>query len=183
MQWHSWCGYSLLVATATRLSWGVVGSHYARFSQIIKTPATVWRYIRDGEFDGPGHNPLGGYSTLLMLLILIGQGLSGLASIDDILFEGPLAFWASQWAPSLGEWHEINWTILVCALTLHLLAIAFYSLVKKQALVAAMLKGHAPGRESEVEPVHSLWAIALAIFWTAILAAIVAWAPQAPSYY
>ena len=183
MQWHSWCGYSLLVVTATRLSWGVIGSHYARFTQFIKTPATVWRYIRHGEFDGPGHNPLGGYSTLLMLLLLSSQGLTGLVSTDDILFDGPLAFWASQWAPSLGEWHEINWTILLCAMTLHVLAIVFYSLVKQQALVAAMWRGYAPGCESQVKPVHSLWAIGLAIFWAAILAAIVAWAPQAPSYY
>lgn len=183
MRWHSWCGYTLLIATATRLSWGLVGSHYARFSQFLKTPATVWRHIRGAQFDGVGHNPLGGYSTLVMLFLIVAQGLTGLASSDDILFEGPLAYWATTWAPGLSEWHEINWTILSCAIALHLTAIAFYSLVRKQALISAMWRGYSPGREGAVRPVNAWRAVALAFLWALLLTTIIALAPESPSYY
>lgn len=183
MQWHSWCGYSLLVVVLTRLTWGFFGSHYARFTQFIESPITVWRYVRGADFDGVGHNPVGGYSTLILLLLITVQGLTGLASSDDILFEGPLAYWAADYSSTLTEWHTLNWLLLVSVIVVHVFAIAFYSLIRKQKLIIVMWRGYEPGRISHWKPVNAWWAFSAAIVWSLLLAAVITLAPQAPSYY
>lgn len=183
MRWHSWCGYSVLVMAATRITWGFVGSHYARFQQFLRQPSTVWRYVRGAGFDEVGHNPLGGYSVLLLLLLIMLQGVTGLVSADDILFEGPLAYWAGDWSPRLTQWHVINWTLLMLAMAVHLLAIAFYTLVKKQPLITAMWRGRASGRSAAMKPVSALWALLVALIWSVLLMVMIMFAPEAPTYY
>jgi len=59
-QWHSWVGYSLLVAAGTRVVWGLVGSEPARFRSFLRGPATIVAYLRGRVAAGEGHNPLGG---------------------------------------------------------------------------------------------------------------------------
>ena len=183
MQWHSRVGYSLLVASLTRILWGFVGSYYARFANFLCSPRAVWHYIRGKPFTGLGHNPLGGWSSVALLLLVTSQATSGLFASDDILFEGPLAYWAGDWSATLGAWHETNWTLLRTLILIHVCAILFYKLVKKQALVQAMITGRAVDRFSSEKPVSSRWALVIAGIASAVLALVVAYAPDSPSYY
>jgi cytochrome b len=56
-----------------RVAWGFVGSTTARFSQFVRGKAAVTDYL-NGRWQGVGHNPLGGWSVLLMLTLLFAMG-------------------------------------------------------------------------------------------------------------
>lgn len=183
MVWHSWAGYSLLVAVVTRLLWGLVGSQHARFASFLRSPQAVLDYLKGKPYVGVGHNPLGGWATVALLLAVFAQGLSGLFSNDDIAFEGPFAYWAGDLSGWFTELHEVNWGILQVLIVIHLLAIGFYRVVKKQNLLTPMLRGHSQQRFSETPPRHPVLALLIASVVAAALYGLITLAPSAPSYY
>jgi len=89
-----------------------------------------------------GHNPAGGFSVIVMLVLLLGQGVTGLFTNDDIMLEGPLTHLVSyRQSRSLTGIHEtISW-LLIAVISVHVLAILFYRVVKKENLVKAMITG------------------------------------------
>ncbi len=180
--WHSRVGYAVLVVVLTRFLWGLIGSHYARFTVFLRSPIAVWRYLRQGAFDGVGHNPIGGWSTLLLLTLLLIQAITGLFAYDDMLFEGPLSYWAGNLADPLTQWHEINWLLLQVVILLHIAAIAIYQF-RGQKLVQRMWRGRLDEQSSPHAPVASRWAIVALTMFSIALATIIAIAPEAPSYY
>lgn len=182
MDVHSKVGYALLVLVATRLVWGLVGSYHARFANFLAGFRRITAYLRDPE-PTVGHNPLGGWSTLLLLLLVLVQALTGLCASDDILFEGPLAYWAGDFSAPLTEWHEINWGLLQGFIALHLLAVAFYQFRKRQPLVQAMLRGKAPGKTADTPPKPFWWALLIASLAAGVLTFVITNAPEAPSFY
>ena len=183
MVWHSWCGYSLLIAALTRIAWGFVGSYHARFSNFMRGPSTVWAYLKGRPHNGAGHNPLGGWSTMVLLLAVILQASSGLFSNDDIAFEGPLSYWGCEFSSAITELHELNWTVLSGLILLHVGAILFYRVFKKQDLIKAMLNGGRDQIPREVASPSAGWALVIASILGLLLYAIISVAPQAPSYY
>ena len=87
---HAYWGYAALCIVGLRLVWGFVGGRYARFTQFVRPWQPTWRYLR-GVIAGHapryiGHNPLGGWSVLVLLALLLLQATSGLFNSDDILF-------------------------------------------------------------------------------------------------
>src|SRR5690606_8782207 len=82
MDSHLWCGYALLVALLFRILWGFVGSRSARFSHFLRGPGAVAAYARTlfspQPSRWPGHNPLGGWSIVLMLALALAQCVTGL---------------------------------------------------------------------------------------------------------
>ena len=100
-------GYRLLCLVATRIIWGFIGSEAARFRAFLFAPRTVLKYPRAGG-QYAGHNPLGGLSVTMLLLLLLAQAGSGVFSRDDLLFEGPFFDWAGGLSGSLTEWHKTN---------------------------------------------------------------------------
>lgn len=149
LQYHMWSGYALLTLVLFRLLWGCVGSDPARFSDFIHGPRRVLGSVR--ELLGPqplaiaGHNPLGGWMVLLLLLALLLQAVSGLFANDDLLNEGPLYRHVGK---DLSDWftgiHHLNFTVLLVLVALHVLAIAWHRLRKGEHLVASMLHGRKP---------------------------------------
>lgn len=182
MEVHSKVGYVLLVLVATRLVWGVVGSYHARFGNFLAGPQRMLTYIRNPQ-PVIGHNPLGGWSALTLLLLVCLQALTGLCATDDITFDGPLAFWAGDYSATLTEWHEINWGLLQAFVALHLLAVSFYQFKKKQPLIQAMVLGSATGKLSTHAPRSWWWALMIAAAAAGALYWVVTTAPEAPSFY
>lgn len=145
MEWHLRLGHGVLALLVFRLVWGVIGGHWSRFATFVPSLRRVARYLR-GENSAAhpaGHNPLGALSVVGMLVVLLVQVATGLCSDDEISAAGPLAHlvpgdtvaWASGWHKGWGQW-------LVWALVgLHLAAIAFYTLMRRQRLMPAMLHG------------------------------------------
>ena len=150
IEWHARAGIAITGLLAFRLVWGFVGSTYARFAHFVPGPGRVLAYVR-GQWRGLGHNPVGALSVLALLAILIFQAVSGLVANDDIAFEGPLYNLVSKaTSDSLSSLHRQNFWIIIGLVSLHVLAIAFYALVKKDNLVKPMITGV----KEVVDPAH-----------------------------
>jgi cytochrome b len=151
MQWHLYSGYALLVGVAFRIAWGFVGGTHARFASFIAGPGATWRFARRlfsrQAVPQLGHNPLGGWSVILMLASLALQGITGLAANDGVMTEGPYAKIAGiEVSNVLSEVHRWNFWVLVVLSALHVLAVLFHWFVKKDNLIPPMFTGvkHVP---------------------------------------
>lgn len=147
MQVHRWSGYGVIGLLVFRLWWGVAGGSTARFASFLKGPKATLAYARTlgsrTPHGAPGHNPLGAWSVVAMLAALLVQvGLGLFASDIDGLESGPLShlvdFDASRVAAEL---HETTFRIVQGLVVLHLAAIGYYWLWKRQNLIGAMLTG------------------------------------------
>lgn len=147
MSWHFYVGYAVLALIGFRLVWGFVGPPEARFASFLRRPAAVADYLRTVGERRPsrwrGHNPLGGWSVAAILLLLAAQAGTGLfADADDYLNVGPLAGWiAPQARLTAAAWHAILSKAVLGVVVLHLAAIAFYALWKRENLVRPMIDG------------------------------------------
>lgn len=145
MVWHGRLGYAVLTLLLFRLAWGLVGGHWSRFASFLYAPSSILAYLRgQGRPEhSVGHNPLGAFSVFALLLILLAQVGSGLFADDEIAFTGPLAGLVSgDWVGQATHYHKkVGKFILIALVVLHLGALAFYRLVKKQNLVKPMIVG------------------------------------------
>ncbi len=147
MEWHVRLGITALALVVFRLLWGLVGPRYARFSQFVQSPVRVLQTLRasrQSTHTHAGHNPLGAWSVIAMLLILLIQGATGLFSNDDIAIQGPLVQFVSGASSSLlTKLHKLNEKFVFAIIGLHLIAIMVYAL-KGHNLVKPMLTGDVP---------------------------------------
>lgn len=177
MERHYWSGSIMVGLVLFRLIWGVIGSSTARFSSFVRSPGHVLAYIRSDGSAGraPGHNPLGAYSVIAMLVLLATQVGTGLFAGDtDGLESGPLNYLVSfDQGQTAADIHEISFNLLLALVGLHILAILYYTLVRKHGLLRAMITGGDagidPGKGSLVPA--PLWRLALAL----LIAAGLAW--------
>lgn len=183
MTWHSRFGYAVLTLILFRLIWGLIGPYYARFSQFITGPRRILSYLRTSRF-APGHNPLGAWSVVAMLLAFGLQAFSGLFASDDILFEGPLSSGNPALSRIFNSLHHASELILISLVVLHLCAIIYYSVFRRQPLLRAMVTGDVPMEQIDAsQPVHHssdnattaarallvLCACAAAVYWVSTL--------------
>lgn len=142
MQWHQIFAYSLMVLILFRLVWGFIGSDTSRFSHFVKSPQDVLRYVKQPNRASLGHNPLGGYMVVTMMLILLVQLTSGLFATDEIFTEGPLYSFVSDDVSSTLTWlHKMNFNMLLVLAALHILAVIAHG-IKGDKLVGAMITGY-----------------------------------------
>ncbi len=142
IEWHAYCGYVTLTLVMFRIIWGFVGSWHARFLNFVPSPKLLIAYLRGQTDGGLGHNPLGAFSVLALLFVVLIQALTGLFADDDIFFQGPLAKYASNSTVAfLTSVHHFNQYIIFALVSLHLLAIFYYLLVKKDNLIKPMITG------------------------------------------
>ena len=183
MELHSYVAYVLLTIVTTRLALGFVGSYHSRFGNFVVGPAGVITYLREGGHF-VGHNPLGALSTLALLVLILAQGISGLFSVDDVSFDGPLAYaFDGQFTEAATQWHYTNWGILQPLILVHLSAITWYQCRKGQPMVQTMWRGQSVGRVSKHEPVHISRSIFTALAVAILLWLAITWAPDKPRLY
>lgn len=163
---HILLGELMLGLVLWRLLWGVLGGSTARFAGFVRGPRAVFSYLAGKGRKAFGHNPLGGWSVVAMLLLLCVQVGLGLFAIDeDALNEGPLAHLVSyDTARILAHRHETVFWILVALIAVHVAAILWYRLVRRDDLVTPMLTGRGPMIEGEKVPVSApLWRFLLSV--------------------
>jgi cytochrome b len=146
MRYHEWSGFAILVLVVSRLVWGFVGGEQSRFVTFVKGPATAVRYatslLRKDSLRHIGHNPLGGWSILAMLVSLLIQVGTGLFANDDILTEGPLYGWVSKnTSDLLTGIHLVNQNVLLALILIHIGAVLFYLIAKHENLIKPMITG------------------------------------------
>ncbi len=141
MLWHERCGLAIIGLLSFRLAWGIVGSTHARFHKFVPGPASTLAYLK-GEWQGLGHNPLGALSVLAMLGLLGFQAVTGLFATDAIAFNGPLyRAVSSGWNDTITSWHKLTEWFIYGLIGLHVASVLFYTLVKKDNLIAPMITG------------------------------------------
>ncbi|MBN2628913.1 MAG: cytochrome b/b6 domain-containing protein [Rhodobacteraceae bacterium] len=147
MTWHFWAGYAVAGLVGFRLVWGIIGPKNARFASFLRSPRTVGAYVQTLPDRRPtaaaGHNPLGGWSIAAMLIVLAGQVATGLIlDPEDYINTGPLAGLVSsdwnRWA--LGMHHRLG-VVMAVLVGLHVAAIIFYRVWKREDLVTPMITG------------------------------------------
>jgi cytochrome b len=143
---HAWSGSAILTLLVFRLLWGVVGSGPSRFSSFLAGPRTVYRYagtlFRRDAAPHFTHNPLGGWSVAAMLLVLLVQAGTGLFADDDIAFAGPLAASVGRAVRyRLTSIHLFNQEVLIGLIALHLAAVLFHLVYKRENLITPMITG------------------------------------------
>lgn len=179
MEWHLRLGYAVLALLVFRVVWGFVGGRWSRFAALAFSPSRVLGYLRGAPHpeDGVGHSPLGALSVFGLLTVLAAQVGTGLLSDDEIAFAGPLTrFVSSSVVGQATSYHkEIGQFLVIGLVVLHLLAIVFYVLVRRQRLVRPMLHGdkqlEAPAAASRDDAASRL----LALVVLALCAALAWW--------
>lgn len=147
MTLHFWTGYAVLCLLAFRLVWGLVGPGPARFASFLYRPGAVFAYARGIFRRRPsrwrGHNPLGGVFVVLILAAVAGQAVTGLfVDPEDYINVGPLA----QHVPTDASrtalaWHAALAKVVLALVGLHVAAIVFYRVWKREDLVRPMITG------------------------------------------
>jgi cytochrome b len=175
LEWHRWSGYGLLGVLLFRLYWGFAGGSTARFGNFVRGPRAVRDYLKGEWPTRPGHNPLGALSVLGLLGLLLLQVVLGLFAVDvDGIESGPLSLYVSfETGRACAEWHEWTFNALMASVTLHLLAVVYYLVVKRQNLVGAMVTGKR-SFAGEMAPLTASSALKLAI--GILLASAITWA-------
>ncbi|MCX2981638.1 hydrogenase [Halieaceae bacterium IMCC14734] len=164
LQVHQYSGYLVLVLVVTRILWGFVGSIHSRFSDFVASPRVVFHYLRGRKHNASqvGHNPAGGWSVLVLLLLLLLQATTGLFNSDDLMFDGPFHHALdSSWTDRFGAMHEWIFWVLSGFIGLHIVAVLFHQWVKREDLIGPMVHGGSHGVRSP-RPI-----------WLALLMAIV----------
>ncbi|NDY83534.1 cytochrome B [Orrella sp. NBD-18] len=153
MDWHVRLGIISVALLIFRIIWGLIGPRYARFSQFIVHPLRTVRYLcsrrqaNKSSLMHAGHNPLGAWAVIAMLLIIGIQAITGLFANDDILTQGPLAqFVSDSNSATMTGLHQANEPFVYAIIALHLLAIIFYA-AKGQRLIPPMIHGDVPGNQ------------------------------------
>ena len=184
MQWHFYFGYSVLCLSVFRVLWGIFGSEHARFSDFVRGPGTIIKYLRGQLPNRLGHNPLGALSVILLLVLLLAQSISGLFNSDEVMWYGPLNERVSaKIANFMADVHERGETLLLIAIGLHIAAIAYHLLVKRENLMTPMLTGHTPSDQPDARWA-SIWrALLLAAITVATLWALLAFWPKPELLY
>ncbi len=171
MDRHRAAGYAIFALVVFRIFWGFAGSRTARFAQFLKGPGAILAYLKThaGETPSDGHNPLGGWSVVVLLSVILTITLAGLFAVDvDGIESGPLADWVSfDQGRTASGWHEGVFKAALAVICLHVLAIGYYQVLKAQNLIGAMITGkrdRAKGEQAadvKWSPIAALTGIAL----------------------
>ena len=137
---HRPAGYAALAIVALRVLWGVAGSANARFTQFVRGPRPTLHYLRlliaRREPHLLGHNPLGAWMVLALLLCVAGLGLTGWLYTTDW-------FWGSERVEDLHR--ALAWALLGL-IVLHVAGVIFTSVRQRENLIAAMFSGRKRAR-------------------------------------
>jgi cytochrome b len=178
MRWHFWFGYATLALIAFRILWGFFGSQTSRFAGFVRAPRVVLAYVKEQFSTNPqhsiGHNPLGGWSVLILLTCIAVQIATGLFASDDIDTDGPLVDLVSRRTVKLmTRWHDWNQNLLLLLIALHVIAVLMHLLLRRDDLIVPMITGRKRVPTAQTLRFKSGW-VALGLF-ALCAAAVMAW--------
>ncbi len=185
LKYHFWSGYAIMTLVLFRLVWGVIGSTHARFVNFVRGIPSALHHLRELLRPGPtsdvGHNAIGGWMIVVLLIALATQTGSGLFADDDIVTTGPLGDLVSHGTRMLmTEVHEVTANLILGLAGVHVAAVLAYWVIKRQNLVTAMVTGRKTGvAATTVETVtaHPALAAAVVVAAAAVVAGIVKLVP------
>jgi cytochrome b len=143
---HTVSGYGVALLLVFRLIWGVIGSPRSRFGDFVHGRQVVGDYVRRLlALDPPryvGHNPLGGWMVVLMLVVLSLIVVTGLFSGEK---GGPAGLLFSvvsaPGSEGLGEVHEVLANVILILAAVHICGVFADGWLTGENLVSAMISG------------------------------------------
>ena len=142
---HAYAGYGILFLLAFRIPWGLVGSPRSRFSDFVKSRREVLGHAKSLvlNFKAPravGHNPLGGWMIVALLIVVFLAAATGLLAGDDEA-RGPYAGLLGGAGDALGKLHETLADLLIPLILLHLAGALVHWLLSGDNVIRAMIDG------------------------------------------
>ena len=138
---HLTLGYTMAGLVVFRLLWGVVGTRHARFSDFVRGPAAVLRYVQSLLRGRPdhhaGHNPAGGWAILALLALAALTAVLGWATLQHI------------GGHAMEEAHEAVAGLMLAVVAVHVGGVLLGSWLHRENLVRAMLTGRRRGEPAE----------------------------------
>ena len=148
IEWHIYFGYCTGALIVFRYAWGWIGPvpvrHRTLFASLRDAPPYLRQVGHRRPSGVPGHNPVGALSVIAMVLALTIQVVTGLFSEDDdeFFFSGPLASEVSSGTvETMTDIHHLFSEVVLVLVGLHVAAILFYLVWKRENLVTPMLHG------------------------------------------
>ncbi|MDG1752209.1 MAG: cytochrome b/b6 domain-containing protein [Thalassotalea sp.] len=143
---HMKLGYTALSLVLFRVLWGIWGTRYAQFKNFIPSISELKAYIHDFRLGKAkayiGHNPLGSLMVVFILFAVLLQATSGLFISDDIFSAGPYNGTLSEsFEKLLKTTHSNGFNIILTLSGLHIFAVLYYLIIKKQNLIKPMFNG------------------------------------------
>jgi cytochrome b len=154
MAWHVKSGYAILSLLVFRLAWGLVGGQTSRFATFVRGPraflAHAGAIVSRSARAATGHNPMGGWMVVFLLMALLAQAGSGLFSDDEIATTGPLVEKVSNAVVArMSSFHYYNGWMIAVAAGIHVMAVAFYQLTLRIDVIRPMVFGWREGDPSQ----------------------------------
>ena len=152
---HVVAGYGVAGLVAFRLVWGLIGTPHARFTDFVRSPATVIAYLKDLAGHRArryiGHNPAGGWMIVALLVSLALTTLTGMAAHGTF----KVASWLLPVAMAhedeeegddgeegpFGELHEFFAYFTLLLVAVHVAGVIVSSVMHRENLVRAMITG------------------------------------------
>ena len=158
LNWHNKLGYVLLALLFFRLYWGIGGSSTARFGTFLRGPRALMNYartalVRKTHYTDLGHNPIGGWSVVILITLMLLQVGLGLFSVDiDGLDSGPLSsLVAFDLGRRMARLHHIVFNLLLVFALAHIAAVLFYLIFLRRNLITPMITGSIDNLDSTRE--------------------------------
>jgi cytochrome b len=156
---HVSLGYTMAGLVAFRIVWGLIGTRHARFSDFVRGPAAIARYV-GGMLRGEpkrhvGHNPLGALAIVALLGLTLAIAASGWAVFNE----------------AGGEWlegaHEFAANTMLAVVGIHIAGVLLASKFDRENLIGAMFTGRKVGRPED--GVRSAWRSVAMLMLVAVL--------------
>lgn len=171
---HAIAGYLALALVLFRLPWGIIGSRHSLFADFLYGPATVTSYAgRLLRLQLPryvGHNPLGGWMVVILLVGAAATSLTGLFAGGEEGGSGPFAPATGE---GLGDLHGTLANLLIALVVFHVAGVIIDILLTRENIVRAMITGRkeleSPAASAEPPLVPSRRAVIPAIAAAAVL--------------
>ncbi len=139
---HQYFGVALLGLVFFRILWGFFGTYYSTFKSFnLSIVDALSQFTKTNNIKSI-RTPIGCYSTLLFIIVLLLISVSGLFSSDDILYDGPLSFLTPNHTSDWTYIHNILHYILFILIGIHISAILYYQIVKKMKIIQRVLDGY-----------------------------------------
>ncbi len=139
---HQYFGVALLGLVFFRILWGFLGTYYSRFKSFNFSIIDALSQFSKTNITTSIRTPIGCYSTIVFIIVLLSISVSGLFSSDDILYDAPLAFLTPNYTSDWTYFHNIFHYILYILIGTHILAILYYQIVKKMKIIERVLDGN-----------------------------------------
>ena len=179
---HMTAGYAILGLLLFRLAWGFLGSPRSRFADFVQPWSSVKAYIKGLlRFAPPrsvGHNPLGGWMIMVMLVALTAAAITGVfasgrhaaGALADVV---PVDLTALA-----GDIHEFLGNFMIALVIVHIAGVAVDWLLTRENIVKSMVNGrkHLPAELSARERplVRGTRAALIGVFCLGVVVALIA---------